>query len=176
MSAVGYPDSGPDQRDGPVLFETYVAENWDSLCRFAYLVTGNIHDAQDALQDALAGLWPRWDSVRLQGDPGAYLRRSISNARVSWWRRGRLATPFADVESVGPGAGAGDAAVLDSMVVAQVLRGLSARQRAVVVLRYLEDWSYADIAAATGCTEAAARSVVRHALAAMRETLLKEAS
>ena len=71
---------------------------------------------------------------------------------------------------MGP-AGDQTASVADAMLLADVLRDLPPRQRAVVTLRYLEDLSYADIASVCGCTEAAARSVARYALESIRKAI-----
>ena len=83
-----------EERVVPADFDDYVAGQWDALCRFAYLVTGNREDAQDAVQDALAGLYPRWRRIRSRGDPGAYLRRSITNAMTSAWRKTRRTVSY----------------------------------------------------------------------------------
>ncbi|MDR1634696.1 MAG: SigE family RNA polymerase sigma factor [Bifidobacteriaceae bacterium] len=164
------PGGKPEEaRAIPADFDGYVAEQWESLCRFAYLVTGNRDDAQDAVQDALAGLYPRWQRVRSRGNPGAYLRRSITNARISAWRKTRDTAPYHDIEALAGPTGDPTASVTDAMLVADLLGGLPSRQRAIVVLRYLEDLTYADIASVCGCTEAAARSVARYALESMRK-------
>lgn len=146
-------------------FERFVAENAVALHRFAYLIAGDREDARDAVQDALAGAYPRWS--RMVGDPGAYLRRSIVNAHVSRWRRHRRETPVAQVsETAEPGAPADR--VLDAMVVGDLARDLPYRQRVALVLRYYEDRSFAEIGAVLGCSEGSARSIVHRALLDLR--------
>jgi RNA polymerase sigma-70 factor (sigma-E family) len=156
-------------------FDAYVAGQWDGLCRFAYLVTGNLADAEDAVQDALVKVWPRWAKICDKGDPGAYLRRCIVNARVSAWRKNRRQVLYADMATFLGTDGSHDEAVVDAVALAQLLQSLNARQRAVIILRFLEDLSYADIAQICQCTQAAARSLVRHALAQLRDVSRREA-
>ncbi len=142
--------------------------------RFAYIVTGNRHDAEDAVQDALVGIYPRWRRVSSHGDPDAYIRRSIVNANITRWRRTRKTTPYPDLDPATRTDGDATDAFADAALLAELLRGLQPRQRAIVALRYLEDRSYADIATLCNCTDAAARSVVRHALNALRDAVDKE--
>ncbi len=77
-------------------FDDYVATRSASLLRFAYLVTRNTEDAHDAVQDALIGLYPRWQQIAARGEVDAYVRRSIVNAHVSAWRKVRRLFPVED--------------------------------------------------------------------------------
>ncbi|MDR1768902.1 MAG: hypothetical protein LBR32_10895, partial [Propionibacteriaceae bacterium] len=81
-------------------FVDFVREQSVALQRFAYVVTGNHQDAQDAVQDALIGIFPKWDKVAAGGDVGAYVRRSIVNHHISAWRKGRRSTPVEDVAAL----------------------------------------------------------------------------
>jgi RNA polymerase sigma factor (sigma-70 family) len=155
-------------------FDAWLTDTWDGLRRFAFLVTGNREDAEDALQDALVGLCARWDTVAGRGDPGAYVRRSITNAHVSRWRRARWTIPSPDLEVLVSPAGAPDDAAVTVMTVAKLCSGLPVRQRAVIVMRFLDGWGYDEIAAVLGCSQAAVRSAARHALTAMRVELEEE--
>lgn len=155
----------------PLDFESFVAAEWEALWRLAYLITGHTADAEDIVQDVLARIWPRWAEISAKGDPGAYLRRCLANARVSAWRKTRHMTPFADLPARLESSADTSERVADAMLLAQALRTLNPRQRAVVALRYLEDRSYSDIADICAITEAAARSLTRHALARMRREM-----
>ena len=156
-------DAGP----GGLTFSEFVAGRSVALQRFAYLITGNVEDARDAVQEALTSAYPRWQRVTSKGDPEAYLRRSIVNAHVSRWRgTGResawdpswLEAPAPD--PVGR--------LLDARLAIQLCAGLPTRQRAAVVLRFYEDRSYAEIGSICGCSAGAARVLVHRALAALR--------
>ncbi len=62
-----------------------------SLLRSAYLLTGDMHRAQDLVQEALVKVALRWSRLR-DGNPTAYARRIVVHDNVSWWRRLRETT------------------------------------------------------------------------------------
>lgn len=162
-----------DARTSAPTFSEFVAGRSVALQRFAYLITGNAEDARDAVQDALAGVYPRWERVVARGDPEAYVRRSIVNAHVSRWRgSGResawdpswLEVPAPDIAG----------RLLDARLAVQLCADLPPRQRAAVALRFYEDRSYPEIGSICGCSAGAARVLVHRALATLREQLPEE--
>lgn len=155
-------------------YDEWVSARVPALIRFAYLVTGSQHAAEDAVQTALTSAYERWPRIQRADDPDAYVRRMVVNAHVSWWRRfGRRESAVPEVRSlsVAPDpatrVAAGDA-------VWRACAGLGRTQRAAIVLRFFEDLEYAEIARILGCAEATARSHVHRALAAMRTELEAE--
>ena len=151
-------------------FDEWVEARVAALLRFAYLVTGSQHAAEDAVQSALTRACEKWSRVRRTTDPDAYVRRMIVNAHVSAWRRsGRRELTVAEVRDTEVADHAGTVATGDA--VWRVCATLPPQQRAAVVLRYYEDLEYAEIAAVLGVTQATARSHVHRALAAMRAEL-----
>lgn len=154
-------------------FDEWVTARVPALIRFAYLVTGSQHAAEDAVQTALTSAYERWPRIQRADDPDAYVRRMVVNAHVSWWRRfGRResAVPEVRVLSAAPDP----AARIADDAVWRVCAGLGRTQRAAIVLRFFEDLEYAEIARILGCAEATARSHVHRALAAMRTELEAE--
>jgi RNA polymerase sigma-70 factor (sigma-E family) len=166
--------TGQDVAVPPAGFDGWVAQSWIGLHRFAYLVTRDRYAAEDLVQDALCKVYPRWDKLVAKGDPDAYIRRAIVNAHISEWRRHGRVTLTDDTGPYTDGGGDIANGVTDAGLAAQLLAELPARQRAAVVLRYYEDRDYREIAAVVGGSEAAARSLVRHALAALRDRLPQE--
>lgn len=161
--------------EGARTFEEYVRERSVALQRFAYLVTRHPEDARDAVQDALIGLWPRFDDVRSRGSVDAYVHRSIVNASVSRWRRGRRMVAVEAPEDLPQAHVAGfEDEVLDAEVAWGLLETLGADQRAAVVLRYWSGLSFAEIAEVLGCAETTARSHVHRALTKLRTQLAEE--
>lgn len=142
-------------------FERFVAEQQGALQGFAFLVIGNREDARDAVQEALLGLYRSWGRVRT--DPGSYARRAIVNANITAWRRRRKETPFAEID--GPWAAPPGP---DTMWVRAMCQTLPRKQRVAVVLSYIEDRTYDEIAAVLGCSPATARSLVSRGVAALR--------
>ncbi len=174
--------SAPVERSGGVLtFDEWVAARGPSLVRFAHLITGNLGDAQDAVQDVLVSVYPRWARLQATGTAEAYVRRSIVNRHISVWRsfrRRETPTTQADIDAAGDTAthsagGAHDlaGAVADADAAWRLCAELSRVQRAAVVLRYYEDQSFAQIGQTLDCTESTARSHVRRALAVLRTRL-----
>lgn len=161
-------------REDEPTFDAWLASRSTALARFAYLVTGNRHEAEDALQSALANACAKWSRVSRADDPEAYVRRMIVNAHVSGWRSfRRRETPVGDdrADRGGPDPAAG---VVESDRVWRLCGALAPRQRAAVVLRFYEDLSYSHIATVLQCSESAARGHIHRALGALRRTLEEE--
>ena len=149
-------------------FEEFMAARWTPLYRTAYLLTGNRHEAEDLLQNALARTCVRWGSIRDKGAADAYVRRAMLHlAQRQWRRRGREV-----VTDTLPDEGQDHlAARADHVALWAEVRKLPARMRATVVLRYFEDLSVAQTARELGCSEGAVKSQTHHALRKLRESL-----
>ena len=148
-------------------FGVFVAARSRHLLQTAYLLTGDRHRAEDLLQTALTRAYLRWDRIS-SDDPEGYVRRILANAHIDWWRRKPWREQPTEVlpEVVSPDAS--DALeVRDAVMTA--LAGLPRRQRAVVVLRYYEDLSEAEIAETLGCSTGTVKSAASRALARLRD-------
>lgn len=156
-------------------FGEFVARRSVALQRFAYLITGNVEDARDAVQDALTGAYPRWERIARRGDPEAYVRRSIVNAHITRWRGSGRESAW-DPSWLEIPAPDGSAALLDARLAIRLVTDLPPRQRAAVVLRFYEDRGYAEIGRICGCSAGAARVLVHRALATLRARLPQEDS
>jgi RNA polymerase sigma factor (sigma-70 family) len=125
------------------------------------------HVVMDAFEEAVK----RWATI---DDPGAYVRRSVMNKANTLLRRRsveRRANALLFARATSTALPAGDEWVARQPVLAAVLR-LPPRQRAVVVLFYLEDLAVEDIATTLGCSAGAVKnrlSVARHNLRQLLE-------
>jgi RNA polymerase sigma-70 factor (sigma-E family) len=146
-------------------FDEFVATRSPALLRTAYLLTGDHGLAEDLLQTALAKCWFAWG--RIDGPPEPYVRRVLATTYATWWRRRwRGERPSGSLpDRVDP---AGTGPVEDRDALWRALGGLPRRQRAVVVLRYYEDLSEAETAAALGISTGTVKSQSTKALAALR--------
>ena len=148
-------------------FAEFVAARGPALWRAAWLLTGDRALADDLLQTALTKSWPHFGRVSLNGSFEAYVRRALFTTYAGW--RGRRWHGEVPTEQL-PEAGRHDEAPDPDLM--QALDGLSARQRAVVVLRYFEDLTEAEAATVLGCSVGSVKTHHSRALAALRSSPL----
>ncbi|MBO0839639.1 MAG: SigE family RNA polymerase sigma factor [Sciscionella sp.] len=151
-------------------FGEFVAGALPGLLRYGHALTGNPHDAADLVQSVLERVGAKWPSVlRKSGDPLAYTRRAMVNAHISRWRRTRRENLVADI----PDSYAVEPAHnVDNEPLWQALRGLPPRQRAVIVLRYYQQLSEAEIAATLGISCGTVKSQASKAMRSLRSALI----
>ena len=146
--------------------------SWPSLYRTAVLMTGDVHLAEDLLQNTMGKVYKAWPRmVSRVENPRSYARTILANEVSSWWRkRSSSEVPMASRpdDTSTPGH---DDRIAQADMMWQALHQLPARQRAVMVLRYYEDLSGAEIAAALGITEGAVKAHAHHALRTLEVTL-----
>lgn len=147
-------------------FDAFVAVRSPALLRTAHLLTGDRGHAEDLLQQALERLYRNWD--RIDGDPEGWVRRTLVNLSTDRWRR-RARRPR-ESGAVPDRADPRDAhvAVEQRHDLALALQSLTARQRAVLVLRYFDDLPEAQVAELMGCSVGTVKSTTSRALAALR--------
>ena len=147
------------------VFDAFVRARHAALLRYGTALTGDPHRAADLVQDALERTGLAWSRVHQQGDPEGYVRRVMANRNISQWRRLRRerlveATPEQPYE---------DRQADDVMW--DVLAQLPRRQRTVLVLRYYEDLSEAEIARVLGIAPGTVKSQASKGIAALRAAI-----
>jgi RNA polymerase sigma-70 factor (sigma-E family) len=149
-------------------FEAFVVARSAALFRTALTLTGHRQQAEDLVQTALARTMRHWGRIRTDR-PEAYVRAAMVRIQLNWWRS-RSRRPETPTEPL-PEAVTDDptGAVDTSLALAEALRRLSARDRAVLSLRYFEDLPHEEVAAAMGCSAATVRSQISRALRRLRE-------
>lgn len=153
----------------PASYEEFVHARSAMLFRTAYALTGGAADAEDLLQTVLVKLYVAWSRVRRADSVDAYARgvlvkTFVSSRRPARFARERLVTAPPEVLT-------GDRDPHDGLVLWPLVGRLPPRQRAVVVLRYVEDLSEAEIAAALGCARGTVKSTASAALRTLRDQL-----
>jgi RNA polymerase sigma-70 factor (sigma-E family) len=149
---------------GDAEFAQFVHAATPSLSWTAYLLTGDRHVAADLLQEALVRTYLNWRRVR-NGEATAYTRRILINLSIDRWRA-RPPIPVEQLDGVDrrdPQRGVDDR---DQLV--RMLASLPPRQRHVIVLRYLDDLSEAEVAGQLGISLGAVKSATSRGLAALR--------
>ena len=155
-------------------FDEYVAARSSMLLRFAYLLCGDAHLAEDLVQEVLVRAHRRWSAIEAE-NPDAYLKRALVRTHVSWRRRRAstevVTSTFRDVAALD----AFDDEHASREEVWALLAMLPPRQRAVLVLRYFEDLDDRRIAELVGSSAGAVRVHAHRGLTALRETLVQRA-
>src|SRR6185369_6297076 len=121
-------------------YADFVRGRSHALLRSAYLLTGDQHLAEDLVQEALARTHRAWSRLHDTGNAEAYARRVMYHLQVSVWRRRKVAEDLPG-DLPDPEGRFGDDAesITWRITIERALRSLSAKQRAVVVLRFFED-------------------------------------
>lgn len=153
-------------------FEAFARATTPRLLRTAYLLVGDSGHAEDLVQTTLERTARRWRSA--QAAPVAYARAVLVNLVKDRARHRARRVGEAPLEGMPPTAGSvaspEDGVVLRSALV-EATRALPERQRAVLVLRFFEDLSVAEVARVLGCAEGTVKSQTHAALARLRELL-----
>jgi RNA polymerase sigma-70 factor (sigma-E family) len=159
-----------DQREEQEFAEYFTARR-DAMRRMAYLICGDWHRADDLVQIAFVSLHRNWRKVRDKKALDSYLRRALTRAAIDEarrpWRRERSAEQLPDPPD--PAELADTVANRQALLAA--LRKVPARQRAVLVLRFLEGLDVAGVARVMRCSEGTVKSQAARGLRALRTAL-----
>jgi RNA polymerase sigma-70 factor (sigma-E family) len=157
-------------KDADTSFEEFVHGRSAHLFKLALLLTGqNRAEAEDLLQIALERAYRRRASLSKGRSPEAYVRRVLVNASIDRWRAlGRRGERPLNAAEVGPPVADLTGQVADRDLLMRSLAVLPPRQRAVLVLRYWEDRSEAEIAGLLGCSAGTVKSQASRGLARLR--------
>jgi RNA polymerase sigma-70 factor (sigma-E family) len=151
-----------------VAFGDYVRSRGGSLLRAAHALTGNRADAEDLVQATLVKAYQSWSNV---ADPAAldtYVRRVMVNTHISGWRRRRVDEyPTDQMPEAATADQTGDSDLQE--LVQRAVDRLPRRMRAAVMLRFYDDMSEPEVAAALGVSVGTVKSTVARAVAKLRE-------
>lgn len=146
-------------------FDQFVVARSQALVRSAYLLTQDERLAEDLVQTALTKAWFAWRRIE---DPEAYVRRVMVTTSASWWRRRWVRETPTDELSLELQPSVAEPTQVEGQDLWNAIGHLPRRQRAVVVLRYLEDRTETDTADLMGCSVGTVKSQCAKALAKLR--------
>jgi RNA polymerase sigma-70 factor (sigma-E family) len=154
-------------------FTAFVTARSARLIAHAEMLCGNPEQARDVVQTVLMRAYPRWRRIERE-DPYAYVSRAVTNAVTDWWRRShrRHEHPTDDLPEIPLEA---RTTLEDRETVIRALSLLTPRERAVVVLRYLEEQTEREVADTLGITLGTVKSTCHKALFKMRVRLDEDA-
>ncbi|MCM2427568.1 SigE family RNA polymerase sigma factor [Streptomyces sp. RKAG337] len=149
-------------------FEEFYAHAVGRLTGQLYVMLGDLHEAQDVVQEAFVRGWSRRRQLDGNGAPEAWIRTVAWRLAVSRWRGRRRSDDawqrHGGAQSVeGPGP--------EPVALVSALRELSPRQRRTVVLHYVCDLSVAQIAAETGVSSGTVKTHLHRGRAALADHL-----
>jgi RNA polymerase sigma factor (sigma-70 family) len=154
--------SGVSAGGSHAAFEAFYIAELPIQVRRALLLVGSNEAANDIVHEAMVSVYREWHRI-LQ--PAAYLNRAVLNGCREHHRRSQRSQRLVSRIARSPTSSAPDDDLTD------VLAALPFPQRAAVVLRYFEQWSTADIAAALDCSVGSVGPWIARALKKMREEL-----
>jgi len=167
-------DAGGTSTADPEDFDDFVQARGRALLRFAYVLSGDAHLAEDLVQEVLARMHRRWDKITAMQHAEAYVRTAIVRQFLSWRRRRSAHEMILAEVPEPPGFDEPQHQILARDQMWQLLTGLPRAQRAVLVLRFYCDLPDDEIAILLGCGESTVRSQASRALARMRKLLSEE--
>ena len=150
-------------------FRGFFAQHYERLCRLGFLLTADPAQAEDLAQDALVRTWRRGRLVGKPDNPETYARKVLVNRHRSLLRRALVEARYRYRDH--PTEGSGDEHREDAIVLWAATRRLPPRQQAVLVLRYYEDLSEAEIARVLGIPAGTVKTLARRGLARLRRSL-----
>lgn len=160
--------------DEPEGFREFVESNSPRLLRSALLLTGHERTAEDLVQATFERMWPRWHRLNDPRSADTYVRKTMLSIFLNWRRRRwRAELP---VDRLPERADVRDALAQADVrnMVQLALSTLSRRQRTVIVLRYFDDLTESQTAAALGCSVGTVKSQMSRAFAKLRVSTLAE--
>ncbi|GGO06261.1 SigE family RNA polymerase sigma factor [Micromonospora parathelypteridis] len=151
-------------------YEEFADTRLTPLLRYAVMLTGDSHQAQDLVQETMVRVQLNWRRVARADSPERYVRRMLTNQYVDWrrgsWVRRVLLRAEPDPTLPAPTDHAQSAVERDQIW--SWLSRLPRRQRAALVLRYYEDLPDVEIADILDCAVGTVRSSISRALATLR--------
>ena len=177
------PATGARAQRAKADFEQFVTASSDALLRTAYLVVWDPVEAEDLVQECLLAVARRWPRVRRMDHPHAYARRVLVNLALDGAKRRtrhRQELVGDDTATLAEVPDESSARRLHAVGVrAELIEGLGTlppRQRAVLVLRYFEDLSEAQVAELLGCSIGTVKSTASRGLTRLQAALSPEIS
>ena len=175
MTTADDPPDGVGRAAGPadpeVQLREFVRMSWPRLLATGYLLCGDRHEAEDLVQTALVKVVGAWSRIQRTDEPYAYARKILLNTAASRWRRRRRYDELlVGRRAMDPVPDPAVRVVLQDAVW-RALNTLPPRTRTILVLRYFEDLTEAEIAAILRCSVGAVKSQSSRGISRLRARL-----
>ena len=156
----------PSESDSEYL--AYVHGRTTGMRRTAFLLSGDVHQADDIVQETVTKLYARWPRLHGVDNLDAYVntmlvRVFLDDRRRGWWK---VSLPGWLPEAPVP-----EGPPEDRSMIRAALAELPPRQQAVLVLRFLCDLPVREVAEVLRCSQGTVKSQTSHGLNRMRKVL-----
>jgi RNA polymerase sigma-70 factor (ECF subfamily) len=141
----------------------------DRVLRLAWRFTANQADAQDVLQETFAYVYRKFPGFRLTASMTTFLFPVVRNLSLEIIRKRRPTTSEEVLATMSGCVSAVDEHDRSRADLAAAMANLSPAHRETVLLRFVDDLSIDEIAAATDVPAGTVKSRLHHAIAAMRD-------
>ena len=165
-----------DEEAFGLLYQAY----FSPIYRYIYFRVQNKAVAEDITQAVFLKVFEKLPQYRdRQRPPLAYLFTVARNKVIDHWRKNKFVEPLADRDNLNqlPDYSDGpEGLVSRTLAVSEISRGLeniSQEQREVIIAKYINEKTYAEIAQATGKNEAAVRKIASRGLNQLRKYFKK---
>ncbi|GIF50005.1 RNA polymerase sigma-70 factor (ECF subfamily) [Asanoa ferruginea] len=156
---------------GTADFDDFYRASRRRMLGYIYVLTGDIVEAQDVVQEAFVRAWQRWSTVGGYADPEAWVRVVAARIAISRWR-GRMSRARAYARHGAPTPVEGPTP--DTVALVAALRRLPAAQRTTLALHYVLGLSVADIAGETNAAVGTVKARLSRGRAALAVLLADE--
>jgi RNA polymerase sigma-70 factor (ECF subfamily) len=153
-------------------FTRLVEQHHAAMAKVAYVITGDVETARDAVQAAWSIAWRRLGTLRDPGQVRPWLVAIAANEARQAVRRTRRAGPVLDISAELDLRGGGDPADRIATVdLARALHGLAPDDRALLALRFAAGLDSREIASQLGISASGVRSRLARLLDRLRTEL-----
>jgi RNA polymerase sigma-70 factor (sigma-E family) len=128
-------------------FDAFYTGSRQRVLGYVYVLTGDLGEAQDAVQEAFLRAWQRWHTIRTYDEPEAWVRLVACRVATSRWRsmRSRMRAHGRHGVDLDVAAGPGT----ETLDVVAAMRQLPEEQRIAIALYYLVGLPVAEVARET---------------------------
>ncbi|MFI1200296.1 SigE family RNA polymerase sigma factor (plasmid) [Streptomyces sp. BHT-5-2] len=149
-------------------FEEFYAQTVTRLTGQLFVMLGDLHEAQDVVQEAFVKGWGRLRHLDRDGAPEAWIRTVAWRLAVSRWRRLRRSAIAWQRSGAPPPA---EEPGLESVALVEALRGLPVQQRRTLALHYVCDLTVEQIAGETGLSASTVKTHLSRGRATLADRL-----
>jgi RNA polymerase sigma-70 factor (sigma-E family) len=155
-------------------FTSFVLRSQPALRRTAFLMCGDWSSASDYVQEALIRVYRHWPRLRGEAEARSYARKAVVSAVIDAKRRRSSSEVPVDEVHDSPSRTDDADRSAERDLLTRCLAQVPARQRACLVLRYYDDLSVSEVAAALGISEGTVKSQTARGLETLQAAFARE--